>query len=1044
MSVTNESSMKEEAKAKKEKSSIDRRDFLKLSSSAALLGACSQVEQPVKKLIPLVIPSDDVVPGKATWYASTCVQCPSGCGISVKIQEGQAKKIAGNPDSPINRGKLCSMGESALQVLYNPDRIKKPLQRVGKRGAGAWEEISWEKAFNLLASEMKQLQAEQESDRLYFISSPIRGRLSRLISQFMEGYGTPHVYHYALFDHAVQKAANALCFGVDALGHEDIAETDFLLSFGADFLERWRSPVSQSVAYGEFRQSASRQNRGKFIHLSARLSLTAANADQWLAIQPGTEGLLALSLSHVILNEGRQTKSLNPLERDIWQEMLSKYSPEKVAQVCDVPEQTIRQLALEFASSPRSLALCGENATAQKDGLFHAVAVNILNYLSGNIGKKGGLTFYPPYEGIEEKRLNWQRIKNLSQEIDKGVIKLLLLHDANLLFHAPEELALKKSFEKLPFIAAFSSFLDETTSYADLILPLHTPLESFGDYIPEADGGHRSVSFMQPVVAPLYDTLPLGDIFLKLAPELGEAVSDQFPQEDFERYLKEHWEEQFFVSGLEEGLGFGIDFRPYWNRLLQQGGRWDNKTSEAIAISRPDLQKISKILKGTKLDKQGSADNFKLQLYPSLNLYDGRGANQPWLQEAPDPMTTITWGSWIEIHPDMAKKLGVKEGDLLQIATTGGSIEAPAYPTPGIRPDTLAMPIGQGHTDYGRYAKGRGSNPLSLLSLNLEAETASLAWASIDVSIKKTGRRKAFAKTEGVTHHIGHHDLVLSISGDEARQLNKRPPLEVIEALPGRSGIQAPGFLPESIAKHLKPEMNNQSEDYRWGMAIDLDRCTGCGACNVACHAENNLPSVGEDAVKNQREINWMRLERYWGHNDHDDEAQQAMFLPMLCQQCGNAPCEPVCPVTATYHTPDGLNAQVYNRCVGTRYCGVNCPYKVRAFNWSEPAWPKPLDRKLSPDLSVRQAGIMEKCTFCVQRIRSSKEDAKIEKRQVKDGEIQPACVQSCPSNAMVFGSLLDHKSEVSKASRDPRRYRALEHLNTEPAVIYLKRIIDI
>jgi len=1027
----------------KEGSPIDRRNFLKLTGSAVVLGACSQIEQPVKKLIPLVIPADDVVPGMATWYASTCRQCPSGCGISVKIQEGQAKKIAGNPDSPINRGKLCSMGESALQVLYNPDRIKKPLKRVGKRGEGQWEEISWEKALQILASEMQQLQEKGKSDRLHFMTSPIRGQLGRLISEFMEGYGTSHLYSYALFDNSVQKSANALCFGMDTLGHNDIAETDFILSFGADFLETWRSPVSQSVAYGEFRQSPSRKNRGKFIHLSARLSLTAANADRWVTIRPGSEGVLALSLSHIILNEGRQTKNLNPLEMSIWQDMLSEYNPEKVSQTCDISEQTLRQLALEFTSKPRSLALCGESATAQKDGMFHAVAVNILNYLSGNIGKVGGVNFYAPYEAIEEKRLDWKHIKNLPHEIDKGAIKLLLLHDANLLFHSPEELGLKKSFEKIPFIAAFSSFLDDTTSHADLILPLHTPLESFGDYIPEEDGGHRSVSFMQPVVAPLYDTLPLGDIFLRLAPELGDAVSDQFPQEDFESYLKEHWEEQFFISGLEEGLGFGINFQPYWNRLLQQGGRWDDKPGQPLAISRPDLKKISKILSGVKKDKRETTDKFKLLLYPSINLYDGRGANQPWLQEAPDPMTTITWGAWIEIHPDTAKKMSIEEGDMLQVSTSGGTIEAPAYPTLGIRPDSLAMPIGQGHSDYGRYAKGRGANPLSLLPLGLDPETASLAWASVSVSIKKMGQQRPFAKTEGVTHHIGHHDLVLSIDGVEARRLKDRPPLEVIEALPSRTGVDASGFLPESIAKLLKPEMNNKSGDYRWGMVIDLDCCTGCGACNVACHAENNLPTVGEDEVRNQREINWMRIERYWGHNDHDGEAQQAMFLPMLCQQCGNAPCEPVCPVTATYHTPDGLNAQVYNRCVGTRYCGVNCPYKVRSFNWSTPEWPKPLEQQLSPDLSVRDAGVMEKCTFCVQRVRTAKEDAKVEKRQVRDGEVQPACVQSCPTNAIVFGSLLDHESKVSKASRDPRRYRALEHLNTESAVIYLKRIID-
>ncbi len=1019
---------------------MDRRHFLKMVGTAGVVGACTQVEQPVNQLIPFVVPPDDVVPGLAAWYSSVCQQCPSGCGIVVKIQEGQAKKIEGNPAHPVNRGKLCAMGESALQVLYNPDRIKQPLKRVGKRGSGEWAEIPWEEAYKTIVASLKGLQDAGQSDRLYFIGGPIRGHISKIITQFMTGYGTPHFYSYELYDTAVLKAANEHCFGVSRLPHYDIAHTDYLLSFGANFLETWISPVGFSKSYGEFRQGDSRRRRGKFVQCEPRLSLTAANADQWVALRPGSEGILALGLAHIIIEKGGHDTALSDQSVREWRSLLAEFKPDRVALLTDLPKDTIHQLAKDFSSIRPSLALCGSAPMARKDGLFHAVAVNILNLVVGNVSQKGGIQFFDAFEEINEKRLDWQRLSDLPEEIGAGQVKALFLNDANFLFHSPDFLKLEEAIEKIPFIVGFSSFMDETTVFSDLILPTHTPLEAFGDMIPEGEGGYRSVGLMQPVVPPLYETRPLGDIFIHLAGSLEGPVSERFPWDDVESFLKETWEEYFYVLSLEEGRGFGIDFRPFWSELLQNGGRWDKLPSKMKAPKKTDIQGLSEIVKGVKIENQSEASSFSLQLYPSIFLYDGRGANQPWLQEAPDPMTTITWGSWIEIHHTVAERMGIKEGDLIQVTSSGGSIEAPAYPTRGLRPDTLAMPIGQGHTAYGRYAKGRGVNPLKILSGALEASTASLAWGEMRVSIKKTGKLVQLAKTEGKPEQIDHQ-VALSISGEEARQLKSKAALDPIEALPSRTGVTLPAFLASSLSKYLRPEVHSKEGDYRWGMVIDLDRCTGCGACNVACHAENNLPIVGEEGVKNQREINWIRVERYWPKKP--DDSEQSLFLPMLCQHCANAPCEPVCPVYATYHTPDGLNAQIYNRCVGTRYCAVNCPYKVRSFNWSQPVWPEPLDQQLSNDLSVRDAGVMEKCTFCVQRIRLAKEDAKIEKRMVRDGEIQPACVQSCPADAMRFGSLLDHKNVVSQAARDPRRYRVLEHLNTESAVIYLKRIID-
>ncbi|MFQ5589228.1 MAG: molybdopterin-dependent oxidoreductase, partial [Nitrospiria bacterium] len=966
--------------------------------------------------------------------------CPSGCGIVVKVQEGQAKKIEGNPLHPVNRGKLCAMGESALQVLYNPDRVQTPLKRVGERGSGQWEAVSWETANQIAVQRLKALQDAGESDRLYFVGRPLKGHVHKIISLFMEGFGSPHDYRYDLLDGAVQQTADRLCFGVDAPPHYDIENTDYLLSFGANFLETWRAPVRYSRAYGDFRQGENRKKRGKFVQCEPRLSLTAANADLWVPLRPGSEGLLALGIARIILDKGWYDPGLPNQEVKEWRGMLAPFQPAKVAQWTDVSEAAILQLAKDFSSTRPSLALCGDAPAAREAGLFHAVAVNILNLVAGNADRRGGIQFFDPFEVIGEKQMSWRDLKTFAGKMASGEVKALILNEANPVFHAPDSLNIEAALKNIPFIVSFSSFIDESSALSDLILPLHTPLESFGDVISEDDGGHRSVGLMQPVVVPLYDSRYLGDVLMQWAGALGGEVSERFPWDNFEAFFKEYWEEYFFLKGFEDGLGFGVDFKPFWTGLLQKGGRWDEEPSKPKAVQPPDMPRFKTVIdKRSKTEKTGEG-NFHFLPYPSIFLRDGRGANQPWLQEAPDPMTTITWGSWIEIHVSTAERLGIREGDVVRLQSSEGVIEAPAYPTPGIRFDTLAMPIGQGHTAYGRYAEGRGINPLKIVAPAFEAETGALAWAGTMVSIAKTGKRVQLAKTEGHARQVDHQ-MAMSISGAEAARLKGQAPLSPIEALPSRKGVTLPAFFNQALSKYLKPQKNNQAGDYRWGMVIDLDRCTGCGVCNIACHAENNLPIAGETGVKNQREINWIRVERYWPKTA---EAQKPpLFLPMLCQHCGNAPCEPVCPVYATYHTPDGLNAQVYNRCVGTRYCANNCPYKVRAFNYSQPEWPEPLTQQLSPDLSVRDAGIMEKCTFCVQRIRTAKEDAKIEKRMVRDGEVQPACVASCPAGAMVFGSLLDHGGAVAKAARNSRRYRALEHLNTESAVIYLKRIVD-
>ncbi len=388
-------------------------------------------------------------------------------------------------------------------------------------------------------------------------------------------------------------------------------------------------------------------------------------------------------------------------------------------------------------------------------------------------------------------------------------------------------------------------------------------------------------------------------------------------------------------------------------------------------------------------------ERFPLQFQPYLSLQyqDGRGANLPWMQELPDPVSSSMWDIPLEIDPQTAAKLDVATGDWVRVESDSGSLEALAYVHPAALPGVVSMAIGEGHTHYGRYASGRGANPLSILAPVWEASTGSLAFGATRVRVARLERKAG----------------------------------ELIQFSPQRPGTRALGV-------QVSEEIEMQ---HRWGMAIDLDRCTGCQACVVACHAENNLPLSDPESAAKGRAVHWIRVDRYY---EGEFPNVRVKYMPVLCQQCDEAPCEPVCPVYATYKNPEGLNVQVYNRCVGTRYCANNCPYSVRFFNWFDPVWPAPLGLQHNPDVSIRMSGVMEKCTFCIQRIKRAEGDAREEGRPLADGDVQPACVQSCPAEAMIFGDLNDPESKVSRLAESGRSTRLLEELGTKPKVFYLQR----
>jgi molybdopterin-containing oxidoreductase family iron-sulfur binding subunit len=534
------------------------------------------------------------------------------------------------------------------------------------------------------------------------------------------------------------------------------------------------------------------------------------------------------------------------------------------------------------------------------------------------------------------------------------------------------------------------------------------PLETWDEY----SGKQPIVSSLQPAMGKMTGAPHLGDVLLHA------GFENDPPAPSYKDWL---------ISRLAEDRGIADETQ--WVHTLQQGGQFNVAIKKARSSKKLKPEKLADVLvKKT----EALQSELVFTAVPSIKFFDGRGANRPWLCEIPDPLTRIAWQTPVIIHPDTATQKGIAQQDIIQIQSETGTLEAPVYLSETVSPFVMVMPIGQGHPSYGRYARNTGLNPVTLLSAKTDPDSGGCSHTMDRVSIKKTGRTMQLAHTDGSrTQHDRTFALAVGLEELKKGQTHKKSGL-TMEDFP----LTLP--LPEGYDPRRDFYPPHDHENYRWGMVVDLDKCIGCGACASACYAENNIGIVGVDRVLEGREMAWLNIERF-----HEPEQMEKItFLPMLCQHCDNAPCESVCPVYAPHHNKEGLNNQIYNRCIGTRFCSQNCPYKVRRFNWFDWDWPKPADLQLNPDVTVRSKGVMEKCSFCIQRIKAAHNVAKNEKRLIRDGEVQPACVQTCPTGALVFGSLMDSGSRVRKLADDPRAYQAMGYLNTKPAVIYLKKVL--
>lgn len=993
---------------------IKRRDFLKVlgvGGAGATLTGCST--ESVERLIPYVVPPEDITPGVATWYTTVCDGCSAQCGMWVRTREGRAVKLEGNPEHPVSGGALCSRGHASLQHLYNPDRYTGPMIREG----GSLRSATWEEAEALLAQRI-----QGAGGNVLFIGGHAGPTMNVLVDDFLAAIGGNRVEYEAVSDAPLREAAR-MAFGSETLPRYDMEQAGFLISFGDDFIETGASPVAYQRQYARMSAADEHGDKGKFVFVGPRLSLTGLNADEWIPIRPGGEAALALGMAGIIAQNGGDAGP--------YASVLATYDLRTAAQTSGVSEGTIRELAERFVSEGPGLAL-GPGVGGHHRGATGAhLAALILNAVAGSVGRTVHLDGGPrsasaPYADMEAA----------IRAMAGGQVGVVMVHGSNPAYSLPAASGFSDAFGSVGFKVSFASAPDETSAMADLILPDRHFLEAWGDSMPSAG----VMALRQPVMqaVPHFDSKQTGDVLLSVASRNGQSLGGT----TFYDFMRAHHE-----AGHDAAMG---DFEAHWRETLKTG-----VANMAAQEARPpaQLQAPDSAITFDMPSMDGDGD-FVLLVHPSPRFGGGEFSNSPWMLELPDPVSKITWHSWLEMNPRAAEERGIREGDIVTVSSDQGSVDVPVWIYPGIREDAVALAMGGGHTDFGRWATGNGVNAMDLLPAVTEQPSGAMVTIATTVSVTPTGERRRIATVDG--SQGDQHDRPIApavaladLGHAEEHEEGGHGELQELQGVGGFVPVPAeggaPGAFPLEGARH--GEYATAHEGPRWVMAIDLDKCTGCSACVTACQAENNVPWVGENQIIMGREMHWMRIERYYEHVDAAEASHlDVRFLPMLCQHCGNAPCEPVCPVFATYHTPEGVNAQIYNRCVGTRYCANNCPYKVRVFNWyryTDENVPEPMNWQWNPDVTVRTEGVMEKCSFCMQRIRDVENRAALEDgRDIRDGEIVPACQQGCSAEAIVFGNIRDPESRVSHVLANERTYRVFDELlNTQPAVNYLKKV---
>jgi MoCo/4Fe-4S cofactor protein with predicted Tat translocation signal len=1007
-----------------------RRDFLKFLGfgiGAATLAAC---ETPVIKSIPYVTKPEEITPGVANWYASTFYDGEDFASILVKTREGRPIFVKGNPRFGINRNPDLAVGSinaritSSVIELYDGMRLKSPQ----RRGAQGQEDATWADADSAITAKLGEVAGAGK--RIVLLTGTIISPSTKAaIAKLKERYATLEHVQYDTVSYSGLTNANLKSFGKRVLPSYDLTKADVVVGIDADFLSSWGSATEATWQYASRRNPDGAMN--KHFQFEARMSITGANADVRVPLKVSELPLAVISLhDHIAKKTG---------------------GPVVGGSNAVIDASTLKAAEALLAARGRSLVLAGSNHEGVQ------VLVNSINSMLGNYGSTIDLNDHTYFKQGDDAA-----VAALVKDLNAGNVGALLMHGVNPAYSLPNAAEFKSGLAKA-FSVSFSAYADETASLCDWITPDHHYLESWNDYQPKPS----QYALAQPAISPLFSTRQWQESMLRWA-----GVEDSYYD-----FIRSNWQ--------------GIAAGDAWTTALHNGVHVVPTGTEAGA---PAFAGDVNAAAAAARESANGAGEWELQLYTTEAIGNGQHANNPWLQEMPDPLTKITWDNYVCMSFVDAERLGLNTylgekapASLVTVKVDDREITLPVVPSPGQKPGTIAIALGYGRgangekvgraacvTDHnGEFSPvGRNAYPLTV------AKDGVVGYDLLNVSVSATGATYPVAITQTHLTHMDRHSAVRETtvavykSGDK-RAYNPPHELGVHEDVNGDGVINAQDKKP--VAEFdLWQEHPVNEVGHRWGLSIDLNSCIGCGACITACNVENNIPVVGKDEVRRSREMHWLRLDRYYSSDMTKERAKEeglskipmyrlmekpsenpkVVFMPVMCQHCNHAPCETVCPVAATTHSNEGLNQMAYNRCIGTRYCANNCPYKVRRFNWFNyvtdkfaevnPAYDDLARMVLNPDVVVRGRGVIEKCSMCVQRIQEGKLAAKKAGTPVKDGAIQTACQSACGTGALVFGDLNDKRSRVRTLADSDRSYHMLEEIGVKPNVSYMVKVRNV
>jgi MoCo/4Fe-4S cofactor protein with predicted Tat translocation signal len=986
-----------------------RRDFLKMmgfSVAAASLAAC---EAPIRKAIPYVNKPVDVDPGVPNYYASTYINGGDYCSIVVKTREGRPIKVDGNSLSSVTKGGTSAQVEASVLSLYDNYRLRGPK--------AADKSTDWEAIDKEVIAKLGEVSAKGGQIRI--VSNTILSPSTKAaIEKFKAKYPTAqHVQYDQTSNYGILKA-NEESFGSAFIPSYDFSKANTIVSIGADFLGTWVSPIEFTKQYAVGREvTETKHEMSRHYQFESNLSLTGANADYRTMIKPSQEGLVVAQLYNLIAAKAGKASVSASIDK------------------VNYLDKAANEL---WENRGKALVVSGSNDKAVQ------LIVNAINDVLGNYGA----TILPNL-ATNFRQGNDEVMAAFVKEAQEGKIDAIIFYNSNPVYDYPDGAKLGAALKNVALTVSTSYTEDETASASAYKAPDHHYLESWNDFEPRKN----FLSLSQPAITPIFKTRQAQESFLVWS---GEAKADYF------EFVKNNWKAWYFSKATN-----AVDFQSFWDKCLYDGVLEFPEESKSVSFTGDVNAAAASIGANYKASNSG----FELVIYESYGVGNGSQANNPLLQELPDPITKAVWDHYATISQKDATSLGIEndaEGNTqyLNITSNGKTVKVAALVQPGQAPGTLGIAIGYGRTNVGKVAENIGVNVYPLVgmlngSLNYSATNG--------VKVEKTTEAFQLAQTQIHHTHMGRENVVQETTLADY----------VSDPLHFRNEAPKVTKWDEKVDPNtLSLWKGHDYKDHHWGMAIDMNTCTGCGSCVVACNVENNVALVGKQEVINRREMHWLRIDRYYSSDAKPENYKEAeiaaenpevVFQPMLCQHCNNAPCETVCPVAATTHSSEGLNQMTYNRCIGTRYCANNCPYKVRRFNWfkyhdnqqfaqANPAMNTDLGRMvLNPDVTVRSRGVMEKCSFCVQRIQAGKLNAKKERRTVKDGEVTTACSTACSTGAIVFGDLNDENSKLSKLLKiqkdpkrpfgvdktagNPRAYRVIEEIGVKPNIFYLTKV---